>query len=85
MIIYEFLVEDLEDGGWLFTTELLAKDAAESSMLNALQAEFGQELGQIFEFFWKDGRLHVKNMIPEATAYVVRERVLHEKVREDFW
>lgn len=80
MIIYELQIEDLEDGSWLFTTEELAKVAAEKSMRTSLREQFGLEPAQVFEFFWQDARLHVKNMVPEGTAYVVRSRILNTQV-----
>lgn len=85
MIIYEFQVEDLEESSWLFTTEKLAKAAAETSMRDNLKSDLGDSVARAYRFFWVDDRLHVRYQSPEATAYVVRPRTLYETLERNFW
>ncbi len=79
MVIFELQVEGIEEGSWLFVTESLAKEAAETKVRNDFRDELG-EAAEIFQFYWIDNRLYIKDMIPDATAYTVRERVLYGSV-----
>jgi hypothetical protein len=84
MIIYEFQVEDLEDGSWLFATKKLAKAAAETSMRDNISSDQGKEAAARCKFFWVGDRLYVRLQSPEATAYIVRPRTLYEALEGVF-